>query len=635
MSGLEVAGLVVGIVPIVVEILKSYSVARDRLRTFAHYTQVVYDVQLRYRVAATNFGNDCQLLLKTVVDDARELSQMIDDPKHGGWQDSLLEERLHKFLGRDYQLFEQVVVRIRDVLRETRARLSEFDQGLLPAAGALKRLYAAFDITCKENSYRKWLDDLDQWNKKLSRLRSQRCKLQKQPSHPLGCMIRKSIPKRYTDIHTASQRLHDSLRDSWSCTNISHVGHQAKLSLDAQADYGAAQLDIVIACRRKPSIDTPTEPQQPIPETPMWLHVRSITNNEPGQTSVSMSPAILGKLLMSTHPPPAPLVSSATVSATQSVVERAKKTLKRVRFEKSSDPMPPPSSPPHTSKSRKAFKDATVDSFTMLNLKATTSICCHLNKACQSETGKDVSLGYLESLEAAQSFRFMFYDAGRNTETSIAQNKPTRNSFPIVKELANLQVLHQLVLAHKLAKSVLQFHSTPWLSSDWNLQDVSCFTSTSSNMDSSQSSEDDITKKLQTLHLSTQFPSESPVVRSVPKGDLKQLKSFHGIRNLTLAELGVALLEIGTKKNINDQCLDLSTPDQHRIVSARKIMMEEPASLSALGKRYTKMAQKCIYCDFSCGDDLSDEALQSAVYTEVVCELESQIADWKKFIGLE
>lgn len=253
MSGIEIAGLVFGIVPVVVEILKSFRSTRDRLKAFTRRAQVIYDVQLRYRVAATNFSNECQLLLKTVVEDARELSEMVEDPHHSSWQDPSLEQRFRTFLGRDHELCEEMVVRIRDVLRETQSELSQLDgDGDESQQSATQHLCHAFNIARKENRYRRWIDDLDQWNIKLSRLRSQRCKLQKRrKTLPSGGLIRKAAPRQYSDIRTASQRLHESLQESWSCSNLSHTGHQAKLSLEAKAEYGTVRLDLAIACQKK------------------------------------------------------------------------------------------------------------------------------------------------------------------------------------------------------------------------------------------------------------------------------------------------------------------------------------------------------------------------------------------------
>jgi hypothetical protein len=374
MSGIEVAGLVFGIVPVVVEILKSYSSAKDRLKAFAHHSQVIYDVQLRYRVAATNFANDCQLLLRSLTRHAHELSQMIDNPTHTGWQDASLEERLRKFLGRDYQIFEEVVVRIRDILRETGSRLTKLDEDLSVGQDdsrtmTLKRLYVAFDISCKENAYRKSLDDLDQWNTKLNCLRTQRCKLHKRRSTPLDSLVRKSVPKRYSEIHTASQRLHDSLRESWSCTNISHVGHQAKLSLDAEADYGTAQLDMVITCRRKNSTDVSKDRYGSGEESPIWLQIRSITASQPTSHTPPASFPILDSLLTSVEAPLNPSVVIARASTSTSLVQKVKKTLKRVHFDASADHSTPPSSPTRKSASMKVSEP-------------TSAFTCELHPVC-------------------------------------------------------------------------------------------------------------------------------------------------------------------------------------------------------------------------------------------------------------
>jgi hypothetical protein len=253
MSGIEVAGLVFGVIPIIVEVLKAYRATRDRLNAFRKHTQIVNEVQLRYRVAATNFSNDCQLLLKAVVDDAYELSQMVGDPQHSGWHDPQLEARFRAFLDPDYALFEDIITLIRNVLRDTQAALKNcFERPSGPGLQhmAARRLYLAFNISRKENQYRRWLDTLDHWNEKLSVLRKQRWELQKATSVQSGCLVRKAIPRKYGDIQVASHRLHKSLQDSWSCTNISHTGHQAKLSIEAIAEFGDVRLDIVIACRK-------------------------------------------------------------------------------------------------------------------------------------------------------------------------------------------------------------------------------------------------------------------------------------------------------------------------------------------------------------------------------------------------
>jgi hypothetical protein len=251
MSGVEIAGLAIGVIPVVVEILKSYRTAKERIDSFRKHGEVVFDIQLRYRVAATSFSNDCRLLFKAVVHNARELPAMLEDPQHDAWRDPNLESQFRAFLEQDYQLFKDIVLLIRNVLRDTQNALQDCERqiGNVQLAAA-HRLYLTFNVSLKENRYRQWLDTLDGWNNKLIKLREQRCKLFKPRSLQTGSLAHKAIPREYGDIRTAAQGLHESLRDSWSCTNVSHIGHQAKLSVEANAEYGNVHLNMVIACNK-------------------------------------------------------------------------------------------------------------------------------------------------------------------------------------------------------------------------------------------------------------------------------------------------------------------------------------------------------------------------------------------------
>lgn len=264
-------------------------------------------------------------------------------------------------------------------------------------------------------------------------------------------------------------------------------------------------------------------------------------------------------------------------------------------------------------------------SFIMLDLKTTESVCCHITKvrslasACQ-----DGCMGYLEVSKTVPTTRFMFYDASK-LATKAAVTKTTRQEAISIKSVVhNLQILQQLTLAKKLAEAVLQYHSTSWLPQAFTLQDVAYFKSTT------QSNSNDISDALDSLHLSNRFPVSGSTNAGEKQGAL-DLKHTYGIRNLTLAKLGVALLEICAQKDITGSSLD-HTP--HAIIEARKLLDERHHSIMTLGDRYLEIVRKCIHCDFSCNDDLNDEALQSAVYTEVVCALQEMRMQWEKLFGI-
>ncbi|KAI4702902.1 hypothetical protein J4E81_001775 [Alternaria sp. BMP 2799] len=472
MSGIEIAGLVFGVVPIVVEILRSYGTAKRRLATFSRHAEVAYDIQLKFEVAAANFSNECRLLLQSTIAYPSDVSEMMEDPTHQSWQEQgkEIEQRLQNLMQQDYQLCQDIVTRLRDILRETRNSLSKLENGLGNAKQSqhefARKLWNAFNTARKENEYLQQLDSLDRWNKSLGKLCKQRRKMQKRRNVHSACIIRKAVPRSYQQIRVASQQLGESIHDSWSCTNTSHSGHQAKLSLDAKSEHDNVQLDVVIACQPKPN----TAIQSLSTDVPIWLQIRSITS------------------------------------------------------------------------------------------------------------------------------------------------------------LAICRILQKITLAQKLAEAVLQYHSTSWLPQAWTLQDVAYFTSPS-HADASN-----MTNALDSLHLSNRFPDHAPP-NTESQQNMLDLKHNFGIRNLTLAKLGVALLDICGQSVIMAPGLD-GTPQPRDIIQARKLLDEQHHSIMTLGPRYLEVVRKCLYCDFSCNDDLHGEALQSAVYTEVVCTLEDMETQWKRVFGL-
>lgn len=264
-------------------------------------------------------------------------------------------------------------------------------------------------------------------------------------------------------------------------------------------------------------------------------------------------------------------------------------------------------------------------SFSMLDLKTTESVCCHVSKvhaltsACQ-----DGCVGYLDVSKTMPVTRFVFYDASKLAARGTVPMITNHEAAPISNVIGRFRILQQITLAHKLADAVLRYHSTSWLPRAWTLQDVAYFTN------STQTDTDTLSDALKSLHLSNRFPDHHSLSATGTQR-VHDLKRTYGIRNLTLAKLGVALLEICAQKDIVEVGVD-GIP--HEIIKARELLDDKHHSIMNLGNRYLEIARKCVYCDFSCDDDLNSQGLQSAVYTEVVCALEDMKLDWEKFFGI-
>jgi hypothetical protein len=113
MSGIEIAGLVFGVVPILVETLKSYSFVRNKLHTCRNYSHEVEEIAARLTSARTNFNNEVQLLRRCL-----KFKAQVDDL--GDDIDSALEE--------SYGSCIMTVERIKGLLDKMREEMVNFDE---------------------------------------------------------------------------------------------------------------------------------------------------------------------------------------------------------------------------------------------------------------------------------------------------------------------------------------------------------------------------------------------------------------------------------------------------------------------------------------------------------------------------
>lgn len=203
--------------------------------------------------------------------------------------------------------------------------------------------------------------------------------------------------------------------------------------------------------------------------------------------------------------------------------------------------------------------------------------------------------------------------------SSKRPNTPQQTSIISILDLIGqgvddtLTMVDQLKLAHKTSLAILQFHATPWLIQRWRLKDFSYFNN-HKNFDANA---------LRTLHLSSQIsPTAQPDISTmdgVEEVVEASEEDIYGINNTTLFFLGVALLELAHWKPLES----LIVPqDLNEILTARRLA-SRPTPLGST--KYQEIVRKCLQCNFGFGTDLSKKELQTAVYGDVVCQLEMMI----------
>ncbi|KAJ4380965.1 hypothetical protein N0V86_003312 [Didymella sp. IMI 355093] len=246
------------------------------------------------------------------------------------------------------------------------------------------------------------------------------------------------------------------------------------------------------------------------------------------------------------------------------------------------------------------------------------NICDYLQKQRQIATQKAAKhcIGYLETPQLYKHL-FYFHDRAGNSGSTQAQIENVYSLFDVMRHDPDdtMEVEDQLRLALTTATALLQFNDTPWLSERWRLRDLSYFGSSNMLDDSA----------LKTLHLSSQISTPTATAASDNSMDGIEANNAvsdqvrYGINNTTLFFLGVALLEIAHWKPIEEKMTarDLN----NEVFAARRLA----AGRAPLGPQYQKIAEKCLQCNFGFGTNLRSKRLQTAVYNDVVCELESMI----------
>lgn len=123
MSGIEVAGLVLGAFPILIHAL-------DRYREGAEVLMDWWRIQRAYKKCRQDLsyhqllfeGNIERFLLPLVVDDD-EMKALMADPAGDGWEDKELETRLQERLPKSYNLFLDIMANINELMETLKKEL--------------------------------------------------------------------------------------------------------------------------------------------------------------------------------------------------------------------------------------------------------------------------------------------------------------------------------------------------------------------------------------------------------------------------------------------------------------------------------------------------------------------------------
>lgn len=127
MSGVEVAGVILGAIPLVIEAFDHCGRAYDAFATYKEYPREIMKIDSKLGAQRTVFRNSCINLLASLTDDRQRVLDMVTQPSHEMWKDQRrLNEMFSLQTGSLDQTFhscnrtmEQIHVALQAINRET------------------------------------------------------------------------------------------------------------------------------------------------------------------------------------------------------------------------------------------------------------------------------------------------------------------------------------------------------------------------------------------------------------------------------------------------------------------------------------------------------------------------------------
>jgi hypothetical protein len=142
MSAIDVAGLILGVIPLIVEGFDHYKRAFAAFNTYRHYPKELTKLDAKIGAQKTVFRNNCINLLSTITNDRPKVHAMLSDLSHAGWQNEDIHKNLANridALDESFTSCQRTMNQIHQVLQEICREIESF-QTILIANNEVRRL---------------------------------------------------------------------------------------------------------------------------------------------------------------------------------------------------------------------------------------------------------------------------------------------------------------------------------------------------------------------------------------------------------------------------------------------------------------------------------------------------------------
>ncbi|OCL10028.1 hypothetical protein AOQ84DRAFT_290086 [Glonium stellatum] len=485
MSGAEVTGLVLAVMPLFISALEDYNEGLDPIKAFMRWERELPQFIRKLRNQHVHYEQTLRLLLAPITSEF-ELAEMISEPNGSLWKNKKIAGRLQDKLEESYEAYQSTIIDIEKIMKKIASKL-DLDR----ASDVTRNDLEAMLIANPQQANRKFqfkkrvrfgmskktikalLEELDDCNKELERFTERSEKLE-----PYRKASKPSFGRRLQRIQSYAKNLHHVLIQSWTCS--CRTSHCTNLQLEQRlVGYNTGVTKV------KGQID------------------KGIC------FTLSFS---------STCPPWTWQEAEIRIQEPEEVLEKLTvrpKFSKNVSFSPSTTPPPYSAAPSSTNTPAKSLQEI-------------KNIC----SAIQQHHANVPCIGF--SLDNSGKLRGV-YPVGKRSEITLhgcdtvtleelLTHPPLVNGRP-----AKLTKKERYSLAVTLASSTLQLNSTPWFSDQWSKRDI-LFQRISNGARPIDIEHPYVTQKLM-------------AIQNGGANDVQTGRTFHN-KNTILLALAVALLEL-------------------------------------------------------------------------------------------
>jgi hypothetical protein len=241
MSGIEVTGVVLAVMPLFITALENYKDGLDPIKAFMGWEKELPHFVRKLRNQHVHFQQTMRLLLEPVTTEF-ELAEMLADPSGDYWKDEKMAARLEERLQESFNAYQSIIADIERIMKKIASKL-DIERAADVTRDDLEALLVAnpqqsnnkFEFKKRvrfgmsKKTIKGLLEELDNCNKELERFtdRSEKLETYRKPTKP-------SFAARLQRVQGYAKNLHNVLLSSFTCSCAS--SHCTHLQLDQRVD---------------------------------------------------------------------------------------------------------------------------------------------------------------------------------------------------------------------------------------------------------------------------------------------------------------------------------------------------------------------------------------------------------------